>query len=163
MYKHVTVTLIRAFFANVKSLAVLVNRVPVLTSDQVGDDEVFERLASTLIARLKEAHSHVDYGIYDVIMSTTSAEVDWVKTIDYLTEKNIPPTSSDTAMYVKEVTVTDPDTQLPVDIAIYKDKGTDAMFGVDSAYISRLGDDEGVISPVSGKGVILVEPEETSS
>ena len=66
-------------------------------------------------------------------------------------------------MYVKEVTVTDPDTQLPVDIVIYKDRSTDAMFGVDSAYISRLGDDEGVISPVSGKGVILVEPEETSS
>ena len=163
MYKHVTVTLVRAFFANVKSLAILVNRVPILTSEQVGDDATFERLGSTLIDRLKEAHDHVDYGIYDVIMSTTSTEVDWGKTIDYLTEKNIPPASSDTAMYVKEVTVIDPDTQLPVDIAIYKDSGTDAMFGVDSAYISRLGDDEGVISPVSGKGVTLVEPEAVSS
>jgi hypothetical protein len=41
------------------------------------------------------------------------------------------------AFFVKEITVIDPDTNLPVEVAIYKDSESGGMFGVDSSYTSQ--------------------------
>jgi len=57
-------------------------------------------------------------------------------------------------IYVQEITVTDPDTLLSVQVAIYKDNNTGAMVGLDSSYL--LNTDEPVYSPYD-VGVVLVE------
>lgn len=50
------------------------------------------------------------------------------------------------AKFVKEITVIDPDSNLPVDISIYKHENG-GMFGIDSSYIEQvLEDDETIIS-----------------
>ncbi len=64
------------------------------------------------------------------------------------------------ADFVTEVTVTDPDTNAPVEVAIYKDRNSGGMFGVDSSFILTLSDDDTVIEPFDGKEVILVDPPE---
>lgn len=45
------------------------------------------------------------------------------------------------AKFVKEITVTDPDTGGDVEVAIYKHENG-GMFGVDSSYIDQCLDDE---------------------
>lgn len=64
------------------------------------------------------------------------------------------------ADFVTEITVTDPDTQAPVHVAIYKDRESNGMFGVDSAYILTLSDDDPVVEPFNGGKVMLVETDE---
>lgn len=59
------------------------------------------------------------------------------------------------AHFVSEVTVTDPDTQAPVEVAIYKLESTGAMFGVDSSYITAVSEDEPVNCPFTG-GLIML-------
>lgn len=61
------------------------------------------------------------------------------------------------AKFVREVTVTDPDTNLPVEISIYKHEGG-GMFGIDSSYLDQcLDDDEPQIpDPFSLSGCFVV-------
>jgi hypothetical protein len=61
------------------------------------------------------------------------------------------------ADYVKEVSVVDPDTGLPVDVAIYKDRESGALFGVDSSYILTLSDEDPVNNPFNGSEIYLNE------
>jgi hypothetical protein len=61
------------------------------------------------------------------------------------------------AVYVKEIVVIDPDTNLPVEVAIYKDLDCGGMFGVDRSYIITLSDDDPVSSPFNGKDIMLME------
>jgi hypothetical protein len=60
--------------------------------------------------------------------------------------------------FVTEISVTDPDTNNVIDIAIYKHENG-GMFGVDSSYITQvLGDDESVPDVFSpGQSVLLNE------
>ena len=41
----------------------------------------------------------------------------------------------ETAILIKEITVIDPDTHAPVDVIIYKDQSSGAMFGIDASFI----------------------------
>lgn len=61
------------------------------------------------------------------------------------------------ADFVLSVSVIDPDTKAPVDVAIYKDRESAAMFGVDSSYILSLSDEDPVSSPYNGKDIELIE------
>lgn len=58
------------------------------------------------------------------------------------------------AKFIKEVVVTDPDTKLPVHLAIYKDMTTDGIFGIDSSFITS-GDVEEVKSPFNDETLTL--------
>ena len=42
------------------------------------------------------------------------------------------------ATYVTTVTVTDPDSGSPVDIQVYKDPESEAMFGVDASFLDQV-------------------------
>lgn len=48
------------------------------------------------------------------------------------------------AKFIKEITVIDPDTNLPVEVAIYKEEAG-GMIGIDSSFLSNT--DEDVLSP----------------
>jgi len=61
------------------------------------------------------------------------------------------------ADYIAEIAVQDPDSHAMVDVTIYKDRNSGAMFGVDSSYIQTLSDDDPVIDPFNGHNVILNE------
>ena len=61
------------------------------------------------------------------------------------------------ADFIKEVTVIDPDTKAPVEVAIYKDRESGGMFGVDSSYILTLSDEDPVSNPFNGQDIELVE------
>jgi hypothetical protein len=58
-----------------------------------------------------------------------------------------------TAQFVSEVVVTDPDTKLPVHVAIYKEEHG-GMFGVDSSFLENT--DKKVVSPF-GNGIVIDE------
>jgi hypothetical protein len=47
-----------------------------------------------------------------------------------------------TATFVKEVTVTDPETNAPVNIAIYKHNSIGGMFGIDASFIEQNFEDD---------------------
>ncbi len=66
--------------------------------------------------------------------------------------------SCGTARFVTELSVVDPDTQALCNLAVYKDDQTTALFGVDSAFILTLSDDDPVIEPFNGTSVRLIEP-----
>lgn len=59
------------------------------------------------------------------------------------------------AEFVTEVTVIDPDSSLPVGLAIYKGVNG-AMFGIDSSFIIGLSDDDPINCPFTGDLVSLV-------
>lgn len=61
------------------------------------------------------------------------------------------------AKFVQEVSVVDPDSGLPVEVAIYKLESNGAMFGVDSSYILGLSEDDPVNCPFTGDLIELVE------
>ena len=61
------------------------------------------------------------------------------------------------AHHVEEVTVYDPDTQLPVDIAIFKDQQSGGMFGVDASFLMTLSEDDPVNHPFNGNPIRLLE------
>lgn len=61
------------------------------------------------------------------------------------------------AHFVTEVSVVDPDSGLPVDVAIYKRQSNSAMFGIDSSYIQTLSEDDPVNCPFTGELIELVE------
>ena len=56
------------------------------------------------------------------------------------------------AKYITEITVTDPHTNAPVEVAIYKDMQSGGMFGVDASFILT---DEPVYEPFDGHEVVL--------
>lgn len=62
------------------------------------------------------------------------------------------------AVFVTEVTVTDPDSGMPVEVSIYKDTVSGGLFGVDTSYVLSLGDEGTVIEPFNGQSVLLLEP-----
>jgi hypothetical protein len=45
-----------------------------------------------------------------------------------------------TAKLITEITITDPDSNLPVGVAIYKDLQSGGIFGVDSSYVEQVSD-----------------------
>lgn len=49
---------------------------------------------------------------------------------------------TNTATFVKEVTVIDPDTQAEVKVSIYKHDNSGGMFGIDSSFIEQNFEDE---------------------
>jgi hypothetical protein len=67
-------------------------------------------------------------------------------------------TAKMTAKFVTEVTVTDPDTKLPVEVAIYKE-AAGGMFGVDSSYL--VSEEPESVPSIFGNGdVALIEEED---
>ena len=61
-----------------------------------------------------------------------------------------------TAKYVKEVTITDPDTKLNVEIAIFKHNQSGGMFAIDSSYLNTFDDEiDPVIADVFNTGRYL--------
>lgn len=63
-----------------------------------------------------------------------------------------------TAKYVQEITVTDPDTQLPVEIALFKHENG-GMFAIDSSYIEQVFEDERNViikDPLNKNGNVLL-------
>lgn len=60
----------------------------------------------------------------------------------------------ESAIFVTEVSVIDPDSHLPVGVAIYKG-ANGAMFGVDSAFIVGLSEDDPVNCPFTGDLIML--------
>lgn len=63
------------------------------------------------------------------------------------------------AMFVQEVTVTDPDTQMLVQVSIYKDPTSGALFGIDSSFVEQVMECEEstVTEPFNNSRVMLVE------
>ena len=61
------------------------------------------------------------------------------------------------AVLVTEITVIDPDSQAPVNVAIYKDKESGGMFGVDSSYLITLSEDDPVSNPFNGNDIKLID------
>lgn len=61
------------------------------------------------------------------------------------------------AHYVQEVVVNDPDTQAPVEVALYKDQSSGGIFGVDCSYLQTLSEEDPVIEPFNGVSVILID------
>ena len=49
---------------------------------------------------------------------------------------------TNSAEFVKEVTVTDPDSKAPVDMCVFKHNETGGMFAVDSSYLDQYFDDD---------------------
>ena len=61
-----------------------------------------------------------------------------------------------TADYVKEVTVTDPDTKLNVGMCVFKHNQSGAMFAIDSSYLNTFDDDsDPIIADVFNTGRYL--------
>lgn len=58
------------------------------------------------------------------------------------------------ANYITEITVTDPDTNAPVEVVIYKDVRSAGMFGVDASFLLT---DEAVHEPFDGQEVVLFD------
>ena len=58
------------------------------------------------------------------------------------------------ANFITEITVTDPDTNAPVEVAIYKDIRSGGMFGVDASFLLI---EEEVHEPFNGAVVELLD------
>lgn len=58
------------------------------------------------------------------------------------------------AKYITEITVTDPHTNAPVEVAIYKDIQSGGMFGVDASFLLT---EEVVHEPFDGQEVVLFD------
>ena len=67
------------------------------------------------------------------------------------------------ANFVSEITVIDPDWNAPVEVAIYKDSESGAMFGVESSYVMTLSEDDPVNNPFNGKEIKLIKGSEIKS
>ena len=63
------------------------------------------------------------------------------------------------AEFVKEITVTDPVSGLPVEISIFKHYEGGGMFGVDSSYLEQCFDDE--VDPIIPDPFINTDQEES--
>lgn len=73
--------------------------------------------------------------------------------------QSLPVDEQNKADWVKTVSVTDPDSELPVEVDIYKDRDSGGLFGVDGSYLVTLSDDDPVSNPFNGNDIQLVEPE----
>lgn len=61
------------------------------------------------------------------------------------------------ANFVAEVSVTDPDSGLPVELSVYKDNASGGVFAVDNSFLVTLDDDDPVIEPFNGQEVTLID------
>lgn len=51
-----------------------------------------------------------------------------------------------TAKFIKEISVTDPDSDMPVEIDIFKHEQSGGIFGVDASFLDQtFGDDEKIV------------------
>jgi len=57
---------------------------------------------------------------------------------------------------IAEITVIDPDSQLPVEVAIIKLE-TGGMIGVDSSFLSQMDEEDYIYSPFDGGVKIILE------
>ena len=69
----------------------------------------------------------------------------------------LPRQPNSAAHHICDVSVTDPDTNAPVELAIYKDDLSHGMFGIDSSYLLTLSDNDPVVEPFRGSPVYLIE------
>ena len=56
------------------------------------------------------------------------------------------------AIYVTEVTVTDPDSKQPVDLEVWKDPQSGGLLAVDASFVERV---EGIILSPFNRGTVL--------
>lgn len=71
---------------------------------------------------------------------------------------------TNTATFVKEVTVTDPDTNAEVKVSIYKHDSACGMFGIDSSFIEQNFDDDEtptVADPFNNDGIVELYEDKT--
>lgn len=62
-----------------------------------------------------------------------------------------------TAKFIKEISVTDPDTGNEINVAIYKELESGGMFGVDSSYVEDvLDEDKPEVPSVFNNGICLL-------
>lgn len=64
---------------------------------------------------------------------------------------------TNTATFIQEVEVIDPDTKAPVKVAIYKHDITNGMFGIDASFIEQNFDDDEtptVADPFSNNSIV---------
>jgi hypothetical protein len=62
------------------------------------------------------------------------------------------------AKYVEEITVTDPDSNAPVELAVYKHIESGSMFAIDASFLNQCFPDNGKCPTVSdpiNKGMIV--------
>lgn len=62
-----------------------------------------------------------------------------------------------TANHVDDFSVIDPDTHLPVEVSVYKDKESGGILAVDTSYLLTLSDDDPVFNPFNGNEIMLIE------
>jgi len=63
------------------------------------------------------------------------------------------------ARFFKEITVTDPDSNLPVEVSMFKHEGG-GIFGIDSSYIVQVLDEEdtpSVQDPLEPNKIVILE------
>ena len=60
-----------------------------------------------------------------------------------------------TTKFIKTVSIYDKDVGAYVDMEVYKDNTSGAMFAIDSSYIDTLEDDEPVLEPFNGTKVTI--------
>jgi hypothetical protein len=62
-----------------------------------------------------------------------------------------------TAKYVQEITVIDPDTNLPVELSIFKHNDSGGMFAIDSSFINQCYNDDVMLSdPFNENELVLL-------
>lgn len=54
-----------------------------------------------------------------------------------------------TAIYVSDITVTDPQTQLPIELEVFKDPESGAMFAIDASFTEQIAN---VVPSMFNKG-----------
>ena len=60
------------------------------------------------------------------------------------------------ADYILTKTINDPDFGGAVDVALYKDRESGAIFGIDCSYILTLSEDDPVNNPFNGDEILLM-------
>ena len=65
------------------------------------------------------------------------------------------------SIWVAHVTVTDPDTKLPVEVEIRKDLETGAMVGLDGSFLAQMDEQDTVCDPYNPGELIEIPNNET--
>ena len=61
-----------------------------------------------------------------------------------------------TAKFIKTVSIYDEDSGAYVDMEVYKDNASGAMFGIDASFVLTLDDDAPVLEPFNGTEVTII-------
>lgn len=59
------------------------------------------------------------------------------------------------AKFITEVTITDPDSKAPIEISIFKDPESGALFGIDSSFLEQVQDE--IPSPFNKNSILKCE------